>query len=53
MNILQHACLLAAFVVLVPTAHAAGSLEVEDAWIREAPPGATMLSKKAGSIRTV
>ena len=44
MNILQHACLLAAFVVLVPTAHAAGSLEVEDAWIREAPPGATMLA---------
>ena len=44
MNILQRSLLLTALLALAPIAQAAGTLEVEDAWIREAPPGATMLA---------
>ncbi len=44
MNRLQRACLVAAALVLAPCAQAAGKLEVADAWIREAPPGATMMA---------
>ena len=44
MNIPQRILLFAALLAFVPFAQAAGTLEVEDAWIREAPPGATMLA---------